>query len=36
MTLQEIDRLVKKSEVASIGFLDREGNPSIRGVLHLA
>lgn len=32
MTLKEIDRLVKKSGFASIGFLDGEGNPSIRRV----
>lgn len=32
MTLKEIDNLVKKSEFASIGFLDKDGNPSIRRV----
>lgn len=32
MTLKEIDRLVKKSRFASIGFLDEEGNPGIRKV----
>ena len=32
MTLNEIDNLVKNSEVASIGFLDKDGNPSIRRV----
>ncbi len=32
MTLNEIDHLVKESGVASIGFLDKDGNPSIRRV----
>ncbi len=32
MTLKEIDRLVKESEFASIGFWDGEGNPGIRRV----
>lgn len=32
MTLNEIDNLVKESESASIGFLDKNGNPSIRRV----
>lgn len=32
MTLQEIDNLVKKSTFASLGFLDDNGNPSIRKV----
>lgn len=32
MTLNEIDNLVKESGFASIGFLDKNGNPSIRRV----
>ncbi len=32
MTLKEIDRLVKESGFASIGFLDGDGNPGIRRV----
>ena len=32
MTLNEIDSLVKESGFASIGFLDKDGNPSIRRV----
>ena len=32
MTLNEIHDLVKESGVASIGFLDKDGNPSIRRV----
>ena len=32
MTLNEIDSLVKESGFGSIGFLDKEGNPSIRRV----
>ena len=32
MTLKEIDRLIKESGFASIGFLDEDGNPSIRRV----
>lgn len=32
MTMNEIDNLVKESGVASIGFLDIDGNPSIRRV----
>lgn len=32
MTLEEIDDLVKKSGFASLGFLDKNGNPSIRKV----
>lgn len=32
MTLNEIDKLVKNSRFASIGFLDKAGNPSIRKV----
>lgn len=32
MTLKEICNLVNRSEVASIGFLDEEGNPGIRRV----
>ena len=32
MTLKEIDRLVKESGFASLGFMDEDGNPSIRRV----
>ncbi len=32
MTLNEIDNLVKESGIASIGFLDTDGNPGIRRV----
>ena len=32
MTLKEIDKLVKKAKVASIGFLDGDGNPGVRRV----
>ncbi|MDE6419104.1 MAG: pyridoxamine 5'-phosphate oxidase family protein [Lachnospiraceae bacterium] len=32
MTLNEIDNLVKEAGFASIGFLDEDGNPSIRRV----
>ncbi len=32
MTLEEINGLVKRAETASLGFLDEEGNPSIRKV----
>ena len=32
MTLQEIENLVKESGFASIGFMDKDGNPSIRRV----
>ena len=32
MTLKEIDRLVKESGFATLGFLDEDGNPSIRRV----
>lgn len=32
MTLNEIDNLVKESGFASLGFLDKDGNPSIRRV----
>lgn len=32
MTLDEIDKLVKEAGFASIGFLDGDGNPSIRRV----
>lgn len=32
MTLNEIDGLVKESGFDSIGFLDKDGNPSIRRV----
>ena len=32
MTLNEIDRLIKESGFASLGFLDEDGNPSIRRV----
>lgn len=32
MTLNEIDRLVKKSTFASIGFIDNQGNPGIRKI----
>ena len=32
MTLNEIDNLVKESGFASIGFLDKDGNPSVRRV----
>lgn len=32
MTLNEIDNLVRESGFASIGFLDKDGNPSIRRV----
>lgn len=32
MTLHEIDTLVRQSEFASIGFLEEDGNPSIRKV----
>ena len=32
MTLKEIDKLVKESGFATIGFLDKDGNPSMRRV----
>lgn len=32
MTLNEIDNFIKKSGFASIGFLDKDGNPNIRKV----
>lgn len=32
MTLEEIGGLVKRAETASLGFLDEEGNPSVRKV----
>lgn len=32
MTLNEIERLVKESGTASIGFLDKDGNPGIRRI----
>lgn len=32
MTLQEIDQMIKESEFATLGFLDEDGNPSIRRV----
>lgn len=32
MTLHEIDKLVKESGFASLGFLDGDGNPSVRRV----
>ena len=32
MTLHEIDNLVKEAGFATLGFLDRDGNPSIRRV----
>ena len=32
MTLSEIDKLVKESVFANIGFLDKNGNPGIRRV----
>lgn len=32
MKLQEIDQMIKESEFATLGFLDEDGNPSIRRV----
>ena len=32
MTLHEIENLVREFRFASIGFLDKDGNPSIRKV----
>lgn len=32
MTLHEIDNLIKEAQVASIGFIDGNGNPGIRRV----